>query len=206
MQLLLTSYGRRRICGDRQVRNQLLKQIQTSPQAQNQTVSSNRFSRVCCDGYTTTPIKNNTWKPIVLVIAERCSELTGTISSSKTTFVHIANLFLEHRIILFGILAYLLTVNELQFLSKFYDSISGYLASKHLTTTAYHSHKNSQTERYIRVPFREIDTMFLNTGEIGTCSSSRWHTRIIPGYKEVLTTLRRAWLKVIIHIDSCYLA
>lgn len=74
----------------------------------------------------------------VLVITDRYSKLTRSIPSYKTVPAHIANLFSDHWIILFGILTYLLMDIELQFFIEFFSSItyiSNWNISQPLPTT-----------------------------------------------------------------------
>lgn len=57
---------------------------------------------------------------------------------STTNATHLANLFLDHCMVPFGISTYLLMENCPQFVSMFLASVYGYLRVKHFTTTTYY--------------------------------------------------------------------
>jgi len=87
-------------------------------------------------------------KQHVLVITDRYSKLTRTIALSKTTAPHVAQAFVDHWVMPYGIPASVLSDNGPQFVSKFMGAVCGILGVKQLTTTAYHPQTNGQTERY----------------------------------------------------------
>lgn len=70
---------------------------------------------------------------------------------TKTKAIHVADVFIDNWIILYGISNYLLSDYGPQFVSKFFGAICGFLGVKQLTTTAYHPQTNGQTELYKKV-------------------------------------------------------
>lgn len=84
----------------------------------------------------------------VVVMADRYSRLTRAVLTAKRNATQIANIFLDHRIIPFGIQNYVLTDNGAQFVIKFFATTCGDLGIKHSTTAAYHPQTNAQVERY----------------------------------------------------------
>lgn len=135
------------------------KPMSTSPQAQNETLSSNRPTRIFRLGFTSTTAKGDRTKSVFLEIIDQYFKLTPAIPTSKTISVHTENLFLDHCINPFGIPTYLLTDNGPQFVSKLFSSIRGYIGLKHPITTTYHSQTNGQAERYYRTIVTRISTV-----------------------------------------------
>lgn len=83
----------------------------------------------------------------VVVVTYRYSKLTRVISSSKTASTHIANTFLDLRIIPYRIPLFIFIINDLQFVSEFIATLCQLLGVKHLMTTMYDPQTNGQAER-----------------------------------------------------------
>ena len=84
----------------------------------------------------------------ILVITDRFSKLAQVTPLSSTTAPAVANAFIEHWVIPYGLPAFLLSDNGPQFVGKFFEAICLTLKVKHVATTAYHPQTNGQTERY----------------------------------------------------------
>ena len=84
----------------------------------------------------------------ILVITDRFSKVAQVTPLSSTTAPAVANAFVTHWVIPYGIPSYLLTDNAPQFVAKFSEAVCLLLGLKHVTTTAYHPQGNGQTERY----------------------------------------------------------
>lgn len=84
----------------------------------------------------------------VLVITDRFSKLTRAIPMKSTTAPQVADAFVEHWVIPYGMPRQLLTDNGPQFIAKFFEAVCLILQVKHVTTTAYHPQANGQAERY----------------------------------------------------------
>lgn len=87
-------------------------------------------------------------KQIVFVITDRYFKLARAIPTSETSSAHIANVFLKHWIVPFGIPKYLLAENKLQPVSTFFASICAYLGVKESTTTVHRPQINGHSKRY----------------------------------------------------------
>lgn len=59
---------------------------------------------------------------LLLVIADRYKKITKAVSKSSTTALYEASLFLDNGLVPYGFLEYVLTYNETQFISKFFES------------------------------------------------------------------------------------
>lgn len=64
------------------------------------------------------------------------------------TATHVANMFLDHRIVPYSIRDHLVADNGPHFVSKFFATLCGFLGVKRLATTAYHFQTNGRVERY----------------------------------------------------------
>ena len=86
----------------------------------------------------------------VLVITDRFTKLTRSISLQPTISSVVANAFLDNWIYIYGALRYVLTDNNPQFAAKFFDAVCALLGVQQYLTTAYHPQWNGQTERFNR--------------------------------------------------------
>ena len=84
----------------------------------------------------------------VLVITDRFSKLVRAIPMKSTTAPQVADAFIEHWVIPYGMPRHMLTDNGPQFIAKFFEAVCLLLKTKHVTTTAYHPQTNGQAERY----------------------------------------------------------
>lgn len=81
---------------------------------------------VCSDGNTWTPSEIHGWHQFVVVITDRYFKLTREIPSAKSTYMQVANNFLDHWVPPFGMLSYLLTDKELHFVGKFFTTFCSF--------------------------------------------------------------------------------
>lgn len=89
-------------------------------------------------------------------MTDRHSKLARAIPMSRTSLMLLANVFLGYRIAPVGILAYLLTADGPQVVSKFFTLVCRHLGTKQLTTTACNSKRNRQTKRSNRTIFARL--------------------------------------------------
>lgn len=75
-------------------------------------------------------------------------KLTRAILLFKTLFTHVADVLLDHWMLLFGNLTYLLTDNGSQFVSGFFKHVCRYLGVKNLLTTANNPQINGQSKQF----------------------------------------------------------
>jgi len=87
-------------------------------------------------------------KAFILVITDRFSKLAQVTPLASTTAPVVADAFVSHWVIPYGLPTYLLTDNGPQFVAKFFEAVCVTLSLNHVTTTAYHPQTNGQTERY----------------------------------------------------------
>lgn len=64
----------------------------------------------------------------------------------KTSLSHVTNVFIDSWVVFYGIPAYVLTDNEVQFTSKLLAMLLTMLCVKHLTTIVYYSQTNGLVE------------------------------------------------------------
>lgn len=81
-------------------------------------------------------------------MTDRYSKWTRAVPASKTTLSPIASISKDKGTTLYGIPAHVLTNNETQFVSKFYQSLWDFLGTKYQMTTAYNPQTNGQAERF----------------------------------------------------------
>ena len=74
----------------------------------------------------------------VLVITDRFSKLTRSISLRTTTFSVVANGVLNNWVYVYRALRNVLTDNGPQFAAKFFDAVCALWEVRHYLTTAYH--------------------------------------------------------------------
>lgn len=79
---------------------------------------------------------------------DRYSKLTRAGTTSKNTAKHTAPFFLVHRIVLFGIQAFLLPESGLQFVGIIFATLCIFLGVRLMKNTAYHSQTKVWDERY----------------------------------------------------------
>lgn len=72
------------------------------------------------------------------------------MTTTKRGATQVADTFLDHCIVPFGMPTYVRADNGQQLASKFFEMICEYLVVKHLKKTAYHPQTNRQAERYNR--------------------------------------------------------
>lgn len=77
-------------------------------------------------------------------------KITQTIPTSKTTSMHITNLFFDYWIVSYELPRYPLANNGVQFTSKFFATLRTLHDVKHIITTAYHPQTKSKAGRYNR--------------------------------------------------------
>lgn len=75
-------------------------------------------------------------------------KLTQSVPASVACATLVANIFLDHENVPFGIPSYVLPHNGTQFVSKLFAVTCGYVGVRQLTTTAYHSQSMGQVKRY----------------------------------------------------------
>lgn len=80
----------------------------------------------------------------MLVMTDRYPNVTGAVTTSKTTTADIASICTEHWTTPYRIPDYVRTDNGTQSVSKLFESVCAFLGTKHLTTTGYHSQRNGQ--------------------------------------------------------------
>lgn len=85
---------------------------------------------------------------LVIVMIDWYSKLRRAVPPSKTTASHATLTFIDNWTITHGVPNFLLTDSGLQFLSKFFNALCGFLGVRQLTITAYRPQRNDQTERY----------------------------------------------------------
>lgn len=81
-------------------------------------------------------------------VTDQCSELVRGITMSKTSYSHMEHIFVDHRIISFGIPNYLIMENGPQFVSKSFTLDCRYLDVKHLAMTAYYLQTSGQARQF----------------------------------------------------------
>lgn len=113
----------------------------------------------------------------VLIIMDRYSKLTRAIPTSKTTVSRLANLFLDHWIVPFGVPTYLLTDYVPKFGSKSFQSVSRKLGIKHLSATSYHPQTNGKAQRFNKIIVTCLRHYVVNINTTGTYSYNPLHTR-----------------------------
>lgn len=86
------------------------------------------------------PTLTNEKRRYILIIlkTERCSKMTRSVSSRRTTAACDENVFQDYWIVLYNMPNILLTYKGPQYLSNFFATICGLLEPKHLTTGALH--------------------------------------------------------------------
>lgn len=92
----------------------------------------------------------------ILVTKNRYSKLTRALSTLKTTAIHVANVYMVHWLVSYGIQTYLLTDNQTRFVIKFIATVCTLLRVKHLTTTAYHPQTNAKVDRFNKIIFTRL--------------------------------------------------
>ena len=93
-------------------------------------------------------IKTTTGYTDILVITDRFSKMARVVPLKSTKAPYVADAFIEHWVIPYGLPRKLLSDNGPQFVGKFFQAMCTLLGTKHLPTTAYHPQTNGQTERY----------------------------------------------------------
>lgn len=96
-------------------------------------------------------------------------KLTRAIPSSKAWSTHITIIFFNYRIILFGLLNYMLTDNVTQFASRSFTFICGYLSTKHLKTMTYRPHTYRRADNLVELSSHASGTTSPNTNKIEFC-------------------------------------
>jgi transposase InsO family protein len=86
----------------------------------------------------------------LLVITDRFSKLTSTVSLRVISALAVAKAFCEHWVFVYGTPRYALTDNGAQFAAKFFLEVCRELGIAKVFTTAYHPQTNGQFERYNR--------------------------------------------------------
>ena len=84
----------------------------------------------------------------ILVITDRFSKLAQVTPLKSTTAPVVADAFVTHWVIPYGMPSHLLSDNGPQFVAKFFEAVCLLLGLNHVTTTAYHPQTNGKTERY----------------------------------------------------------
>lgn len=80
-------------------------------------------------------------------MTDRYSKVAKAVSTSKTTGLYIASLFVDNLVIPYCIQTLVLTDNGTQFFSKFLKSLWASPGAKYLTTTVTHLQVNVQAKR-----------------------------------------------------------
>ena len=93
-------------------------------------------------------IKTKTGCTDILVITDRFSKMARVVPLKSTKAPYVADAFIEHWVIPYGLPRKLLSDNGPQFVGKFFQAMCTILGTKHLPTSAYHPQTNGQTERY----------------------------------------------------------
>lgn len=101
-----------------------------------------------CNGPFGPAAKWRTGNQFIVVIIARCTKLTRKIPSSKTTAPHVALVFFDKRVVLYGITAFFLTDSSLQIVNKLFETLYTFLWVKHLRSSAYYPPTNVQDERF----------------------------------------------------------
>lgn len=86
----------------------------------------------------------------LIVLADWYLKSSMSISVATVASTDAATVFVETLVIRYGIPAYFLIYNDLQFLSKFLTAVNVDLGVKHLTATAYHPHTKEQVKHFKR--------------------------------------------------------
>lgn len=82
---------------------------------------------------------------LYILVFTRCySKLARAFPTLRATATHVANVFLNHWLVSYGIPTYLLTDYKIQFVARFFATVYVLLGEKHWTTTAYHLQANGQ--------------------------------------------------------------
>lgn len=86
----------------------------------------------------------------VIEMTNGYSKLTRTMPTGTTSSSHVANVLFDSQVAPYGIPAYVLTDNGVQFTCKLFARLCIMLGVNDQTTTAYHPQTNGQEEQYIR--------------------------------------------------------
>jgi hypothetical protein len=86
----------------------------------------------------------------LLVISDRYSKVTKTVSLRTVTAISVARAFCNHWANVYGPPVSLLTDTGPQFTAKFFQAVCGELGIQKVFTTAYHLQTNGKLERYNR--------------------------------------------------------
>lgn len=78
------------------------------------------------------------------ILVDRYPKLTRAVSTSKASVTHIATSFYNNCIVPYGILPDLMTDNDIQFLTKLFETVCNFLGLNYITNTAYHAQTNEQ--------------------------------------------------------------
>lgn len=84
----------------------------------------------------------------VTIMTDRYLKLKRAMPTGQTKSSHVANVFFNSWVVLYGISAYVLMKNEAQLTSKLFAMLCTMLGVKELTTTASHRQTNGQVKRY----------------------------------------------------------
>lgn len=79
------------------------------------------------------------------------TELMIVVVTSNTTALHYAILIMNNWVILYEVLEYGLTDNEIQLTSKFYLSLNTFLWTKQLAATTYYRKTRRQAKRFSKM-------------------------------------------------------
>jgi Integrase core domain len=94
----------------------------------------------------------------MLVISDRFSKLTRTITMRTTTALAVAKAFCTHWVFYYGPPRYLISDNGLQFTFKFFLEVCRELGIAKVFTTAYHPQTNGQVGRFNRTILNALRT------------------------------------------------
>lgn len=128
----------------------------------------------------------------VVVLTDCYSKLIQAIPTSKKASAHIANIFLDQLIILYGIPSFILMHNGSQLVSKFFGTSCAVLGVKNLATTAYYLQFHGHAKRFDKTVVTSFDTMSQNINSIGIDSFSHSPMRKIHRYTGPPTLRRTA--------------
>lgn len=85
-----------------------------------------------------------------MVIKDRFSKFPRAFTFKQTTSGHVAQAFVDHWVMPYGIPKTLLSDNGPPFVSNLFAGVCIIMDAKQLTTTAHHPQTNGQTERYYK--------------------------------------------------------